>query len=174
MGYPSTVDAGGVAPLIIEPNELLAAASLTTTLATNTVYLWAFEVSATTVVTGIKYRMGATVTGTANMGIYAFNGSSSSLITGSDTGAHTNAASQDNSVTYGTAITLSPGQYLMALAPSNNTDTYFARTVGGTTLASRIRLATNALSAGALPPTTGALTTSSIGPICSLTIQGGL
>lgn len=139
-------------------------------LSANVVYLFAFEIQAPTVVTGGKWRMAVTVTGTTNIGIYTAAGN---LVSGSDSGAKTNVTNSDNSFTYVTAITLSPGQYLMALSPSNSTDTYQQRglTASATT---RYRTASNALSGGALPGVTGALTLPSLFPAFSLTIQGGI
>lgn len=158
-----------IAPAIIS-DEVASLAGSSTVLSANTVYLSAFELQAPTVVLGVKWIMVATATGKTNIGIYTLAGN---LVAGSDTGQQTNTASSDNSFTYGTSVLLSPGQYLMALAPSNSTDTYLVRAVTATG-ACRERRATNAMSAGALPSTTGAFVVTGNFPAYSLTIQGGL
>ena len=160
--YPPT-------PAIIS-DEVAALVGASTVLSANTVYLSAFELNAPTVVLGVRWVMVATVTGTTNIGIYTMAGN---LVSGSDTGARTNVASSDNTFTYATPVLLSPGQYLMALAPSNSTDTYLERAVTSTG-ACRERRATNALAAGALPATTGAFVITGNFPAYALTIQGGL
>lgn len=44
------------------------------TLTTNQVYLWCFETQAPIVLTGMRYKMGATATGTVDLGIYDVSG----------------------------------------------------------------------------------------------------
>ena len=159
-------------PAIISDESAALVGAITNTLAANTVYLYAFELQSPTVILGGKWHMGATVTGTANMGIYTLAGN---LVAGSDSGAITNVVSSDVSFTYGTPIVLSAGQYLMALAPSNSTDTYLSRSTASTMASTRARKATNVMASNALPSTTGAfVTTTANYPGCSLTVQGGL
>lgn len=171
MGYPSSVDTGYIAPAIVSNEGANLPGALTQALSANTVYLYTFELQAGITIVSATWHMGATVTGKTNMGIYTLAGS---LVAGSDTGQVTNVASSDNTFTYSTPILLSAGQYLMALAPNNSTDTYLARSSGANTAPYRGRKATNGLSAGALPSTTGILGTISTQPACSLNVQGGL
>lgn len=173
MGYPASVDTGQVQPSIIN-NEVAAYVGTSGLLVANTVYLFAFELQTQVTIIKARWRMAATTTGTTNMGIYTQNGAASALVSGSDTGAQTNAASADNNFTYATPILLSPGQYFMALAPSNSTDTYLTRGAAGTQGTSRARLATNALSAGVLPATTGTLLAAGTTPSMALIDSGGL
>src|SRR5260221_7439985 len=125
-----------IAPVIISDEPASMVAITTGVLVAFTVYLYAFELQSPVVVLGVKWGTGATHTGNTNMGIYTFAGN---LVAGSDTGAQVNGASVDNSFTYGSAIALSPGQYLMALAPSNSTDTYLLRSEAQTTATNRQR-----------------------------------
>jgi hypothetical protein len=171
MGYPSTVDAGGVPPSIISNDTSAYVGAVTKTETINTVNLWAFEIYATTVILGGSWYMGATVGGTSNMGIYTIGGA---IVPGSDSGAITNLVSQLNSFTYATPVVLSPGQYLMGIASSNGTDTYLGTGAAVVTKNLRARRATNVLAAGALPLTTGTLVNNANSIACSLIIQGGL
>lgn len=163
-----------VTPQFIGTEATGLAGALTILLTANTVYLYLFEVPPTGItIIGVKWRMGATATGTSNIGIYTYAGA---LVAGSDTGAQTNNANNSMSFTYGSAITLSSGSYFLALAPSNSTDTYEGITAptGGSIL-SRYRAATNALSGGALPATTGTILTAGTKiPGCALAISGGI
>lgn len=157
---------------IISNDAVSLNAVLTVTLGANIVYLYAFEIFAPTTFTGAKWRMGATTTGTTDVGIYDVNGNLQT-----HTGAITNTASTNMSQAFsGGNITLAPGLYFMALCPSNATDTYLgvASTTSKTTT-SRDRQATNSGTAGVLPATTGGYSdTPSAVPAMSLTISGGL
>jgi hypothetical protein len=161
-----------VAPWIISDEVAALAGVLTTLLAANVVYMYAFETLAPITITGAKWRMGATTTGTTDIGVYDSNGN---LL--GHTGATTNTASTNMSASLnGGNITLAPGQYFMALCPSNSTDTYLAiGSVAAATTPTRHRQATNTGTAGVLPGTTGGYAdTPSKTPAMSLTISGGL
>src|SRR5260221_14466166 len=113
MGYPSTVDTGQVQPQFIGTEPVGLAGALTILLTANQVYLFLYELSAQEIITGVKWRMGATTTGHPNMGIYTYAGS---LVSGSDTGAQLNIANTNQSFSFGAAITLVQGSYYIALA----------------------------------------------------------
>lgn len=170
MSYITTP---AVKPQFIGTEAISLAGGLTVTLTANQVYLYLFETPVPLTITGVKWRMGVTTTGHTNMGIYTYAGN---LVAGSDTGAQTNTASTSMSFTYGSAITLAPGSYFIALACDNATDTYEGITAptGGAILA-RTRAATNVLAAGALPATTGAIVTPGAKvPGCALQVSGGI
>jgi len=172
MGSPATVDSGGVTPAIIANDVTgLIAPNANKTFTANGVFLYAFEVYASTVILGGSWYSGATATGNTNMGIYTVAGN---LVSGSDSGAIANAASQIVSFTYTTPVTLSPGAYLMACSSSNGTDTYLGIGAPATDKNWRGRRTTNAMSAGALPLTTGTILSNANGFACSLTVQNGL
>src|SRR5258708_2705457 len=122
MGYPTTVDTGQVQPQIID-NEVASYTLNTSALSANTVYLWAFELLTNVTITGMRFRNGTTATGATNLGIYTAAGN---LIAGSDTGAQTDAVSTTKTATYGSPVVLGPGQYFLALACNNATDTFNA------------------------------------------------
>ena len=173
MGYPSTVDTGQVQPQFIGTEPVGLAGALTILLTANQVYLYLFELSAQEIITGAKWRMGATTTGHTNMGIYTYAGN---LVSGSDTGAQLNVANNSMAFTYATAITLGQGSYYIALACDNATDTFEGITAptGGSQI-SRHRAATNALAAGALPATTGTILTAGTKvPGAALQVSGGI
>jgi len=156
MGYPTSVDSGQVPPEIIAAEAIAVAGVITATITANAVYLYGFELAANVSIASVRWRMGATTTGHTNMGIYTYAGN---LVSGSDTGSQVNTLSALNSFSYATPIPLSPGQYFLALACDNSTDTYLALS-GATTFSesmTRHRVAANSLAAGALPLTTGAI-----------------
>ncbi len=161
-------------PQFIGTDSIGLAGALTILLTANQVYLYLFEVPPTGMtILGTKWRMGATIGGTTNMGIYTYAGN---LVAGSDTGAQTNTANSNMTFTYATAVFLPGGSYYIALAPSNATDTYEGITApAGGPILSRSRAATNVLAAGALPATTGAITTSGTKvPGAALQVSGGI
>src|SRR5260221_12935535 len=174
MGYPSTVDTGQVQPQFIGTEPVGLAGALTILLTANQVYLYLFEVPPTGItILGTKWRMGATIGGHTNMGIYTYAGN---LVAGSDTGAQLNVANNSMAFTYATAITLGQGSYYIALACDNATDTFEGITAptGGSQI-SRHRAATNALAAGALPATTGTILTAGTKvPGAALQVSGGI
>ena len=172
MPYPSSVDANQIQPWIISNDPASLAGAVTVTLVANQVYLYAFELPASVTFTGAKWRMGATATGTTDLGIYDANGN---LL--GHTGAITNTASTNMSNAFtGGNLQLAAGQYFMAMVPSNSTDTYLAAgsasTLTGTT---RFRSGTTAGTAGVLPNTTGGYTDAiSRAPAMALTNLNGL
>ncbi len=151
-------------PQFVGTEPVGVAGALTILLTANQVYLYLFEVPPTGMtILGTKWRMGATTTGHTSMGIYTYAGN---LVAGSNS----------QSFTYGTAVFLPAGSYYIALACDNATDTYEGITApsGGTQL-SRHRAATNALAAGALPATTGAILTAGTKvPGAALQVSGGI
>lgn len=158
------------APWIIS-SDAVAVSAATGTLAANVVYLYAFELAVQVTVTNMKVRITATATGTTDMGIYDVNGN---LLT--HTGAVTNTANttMTNALSGGN-FTLGPGQYFLALCPSNSTDTYQRVSPGNSySPVSRMRQATNAGSAGVLPATTGGNATSTTAPAFAALLVGGL
>lgn len=169
--FINSTASSGVPPAIVADDGSYLVAPTNSTLTANTVYLRAFVLSATTTITAASFRMGATIGGKTNMGIYTLSGT---LVSGSDTGQITNVASADNTFTYGTPITLTPGSYFIALSPSNSTDTYVSRAITAASKNSSYRQATNTLSGSALPSTTGTLGTTAVAPVCALYVQGGL
>lgn len=173
MGYPATVDSGAIAPAIICSEANTLAGGVTATLTINVPFLYAFEVTGQTLpVHQVRWRMGATTTGHSNMAIYTAAGT---LVPFSDTGAILNVANTTQTQTYGTDVSLPPGQYFLAIASDNGTDTY-----GGITGAvarigvSRHRIGTNLLSAGAMPATLGTISTSTNNPFVALIPTGSL
>ena len=172
MPYPSSVDANVATPAIISNEAIIYAASLTQTLTINVPFLYAFEISAYVTVTGMRWRNGATTTGTTNMALYTFTGN---LVSGSDTGAITNVASSAVNATYGTAVTLAPGQYYLALASSNGTDTYMAASLASSqSELSRARQGSNLLSSGVMPSTLGTIAFAAKEPAVTALVSGGL
>ncbi|SRR6266702_3361618 len=167
----SFISTPGVSPLIIAAEAASDISSLTVTVTANIVYLYAFEVQAPLSVASVRWGMGATATGTTNMGIYTAAGN---LVPGSDTTAKTNVASSTNINTYGTAVYLAPGQYYLALACSNATDTYNGKSLANAYSTSRHRRAANTVSVGALPSTTGAISTTTIALGVAAVPVGGL
>jgi hypothetical protein len=155
----SFISTPGVNPLIIASEASSDINSVAVVLSASVVYLYAFEVQAPLSIASVRWGMGATVTGTTNMGIYTAAGN---LVAGSDTTAKTNVASSTNVSTYGTPVYLPAGQYYLALACSNATDTYNGKTLSIAFSTSRHRRGANALAAGALPSTLGAISTTTI------------
>src|SRR5258708_19137172 len=140
-------------PQFVGTDPVGVAGALTILLTANQVYLYLFEVPPTgTTILGTKWRMGATIGGHTNMGIYTYAGN---LVAGSDSGAQLNVANNSQSFTYGTAVFFPASSHYIALACDNATDTYEGITApsGGTQL-SRHRAATQALPAGGEPTTT--------------------
>ena len=167
MGYPTTVDTGQVTPWLLGAPEINSAAS-NGVLAANSVYLYVFELMAPVTVTSMRWRMGATATGTSDLGIYDGNGN---LL--GHTGASTNTASTLMTVALtGGNLALSPGRYSLALCPSNATDTYFRANNMAQSVA-RCYIATNAGTAGVLPATTGAQTSTTACPVLAGIVSGG-
>jgi hypothetical protein len=160
-----------VMPAIITDDGAYIVAPTSTTVTANTLYMRAFTVFSTTIVVAAGWNMGATATGKTNIAIYTLAGN---LVSGSDTGQVSNVANSDVKSTYATAVTLAPGQYFVAFASSNSTDTYLARGSNADSKSSSYRVATNAVSAGAMPSTTGTLNLSGIAPVVSLYTQNGL
>lgn len=173
MGYPSTVDSNAVAPMIIASEANTLAGGVAATLTINVPFLYAFEVTGQTLqVHQVRWRMGATTTGHTNMAIYTAAGA---IVAGSDTGAILNVANTTHTPAYTNDVSLPPGQYYLAIASDNGTDTY-----GGITGAvarigvSRHRIGTNLLAAGAMPATLGAISTSTNNPFVALIPAGSL
>lgn len=160
-------------PMIIPSEAAAVGGGVTSTITINVPFLYAFEVSGQSLlIHQVRWRMGATATGHTNMAIYTATGN---LVAGSDTGSIANAANTTFTQAYGTDVSLAPGQYWMALASDNGTDTYggisglLAR-IGST----RHRQGTNLLAAGAMPSTLGAITTSTNNPFMALIPTGSL
>src|SRR5258707_3551851 len=121
------------APQFIGTEAVGVAGALTILLTANQVYLYLFEVPPTGMtILGTKWRMGATIGGHTNMGIYTYAGN---LVSGSDTGAQLNVANNSQSFTYGTAVFLPAGSYYISLAWDNPTvtDQGITEPSGGTT-----------------------------------------
>ncbi len=165
-------------PLIIATEVSALAGVATDTLSALTVYLYAFELATATTFSGVKYRTGTTATGSADAGVYSFAGTLLANI-----GGLANVASTSVSQAFtGGNLTLQPGQYFMAFASQNATDTYVGinAPVAGGTIESRYRFATNAatvpVSVVVLPSTTGAILNPSATklPSFSLTVVGGI
>lgn len=168
MSYISTPI---IAPLIIASEAATEVQALTVTLATGVEYLYAFKIDTPVSVTAIRWDMGATATGKTNAGIYTFAGA---LVAGSDSGQVVNSASATNTFSYGTPVYLPPGQYFMAIACTNNTDTYAGKILTNAYSTSNHRRATNSVSGTALNNVTGGYTTTTICIACSLVLSGGL
>src|SRR5215469_8117064 len=139
-------------PLIIADEVISITGVATSTLTANAVYLYAFELNTPTTFSGAKWRMGATTTGTTDIGIYDFaTGTKQASL-----GATTNTASTNMSANFsGGNITLPAGQYFMAMTLSNSTDTAVTTGVSNPGIQSRIRQATNNATSGVLPSTLG-------------------
>lgn len=156
MSYASTVDAGVITPAIIATDAAISG-GITTTCTINVPFLYAFEVpqGQTWIIHQVRWHMGATTTGHTNMAIYTAAGN---LVAGSDTGSIVNSANTTQTPAYGTDVLLGAGQYYMALASDNGTDTYAGHgTLANLSPISRYRIGTNLLSGGAMPATLGAI-----------------
>lgn len=150
-------------------SDALAYNAASGVLVANTVYLLTFELNASTTILSVGYRMGATVTGTTDVGIYDVNGN---LL--GHSGAITNVANATAKNALTSALSLSPGLYSAALCTSNGTDTYFrVSNTAGESL-SRERIAVNTGTAGVLPATTGGVTITANAPAIIAVVQGGL
>ena len=174
MGYPSTVDSGGVVPEYLGPDVAAMNGAQNQTISQNTVFLYEVELQAPCIVTGFRYRAGNAATGHVNGAIYTAAGN---IVAGSDTGQIANTSTTTNvSFTYPNPISLSPGVYFVAFASDSTTDTFIAlSSQTGGQLLSRARQATNALAAGAMPLTTGTLVTSGTKmPAYSFPLSGGI
>lgn len=160
-------------PLIVAGNEAIAVSgsAASAVLATNVVYLSAFELLVATTFSGGKWRVGTTATGTADLGIYSFAGS---LL--ANLGGVANVASSPMSQAFsGGNITLPPGQYFAAFCVSNNTDNIWSLGVGNGAVYSRSRQAINSATAGVLPSATGGYSDTPVRfPAFALTVVGGL
>lgn len=173
MSSPASVDTGGVTPWLLY-NEGVAAGSGSGVLVANTVYLWAFtlrSIDMPITITGMRWKVTATATGTTDVGIYDSGGN---LLT--HTGAIANTANSTNSANFASALMLSPGRYYMACCPSNSTDTYSRAVLlmAGSNADTPSLTATNAGVAGVLQPTTGGTSASANQPVMSCILSGGL
>ncbi len=175
MSYPGTVDAGGVPPWIVDGGTQLAG-NANAALSANTVYLWAFELSDSTTLGGMRWRMAATATGKTDAGIYDASGTLLASI-----GATANSANVDNTAAFSAGnITLAKGRYLLALTPGNGTDTYERASnlqVAASNIITRALTATNTstgTTTPALPPTTGTFVIATLTPTISAYVVGGL
>jgi hypothetical protein len=161
-----------IAPLIICSEAANDVQSLTVTVSTGIEYLYAFKTDTPISVTAIRWDMGATATGKTNAGIYTLAGA---LVTGSDSGQQVNTASATNTFSYGgSPVYLPPGQYFIAIACTNGTDTYSGKTLANAYSTSNHRRATNSVSGTALNAATGGYTTTTVCIACSLVLSGGL
>ncbi len=158
-------------PWIISNDAAAIGGATSTTLVAEAVYLYAFEIDSTITITGGKWRTGTTAAGTCDVGVYDMNGN---LL--GHTGQVSNIVSTNMSAALLVNVTLSPGQYFMALWASVATDDYLGISSTGTFASeSRNRIATNATSATGLPATTGGYADNPTRiPAMSLTIAGGL
>lgn len=136
-------------------------------------YLYAFEVSGNSLtIHQVRFRIGATATGSTNMAIYTAAGN---LVSGSDTGALSNSQNTTVTQAYATDITLFPGAYWIAIACTNTTDTYGGITgITARIAGTRHRIGTNVLAAGAMPATLGTITTAANAPFVALIPTGSL
>ncbi len=168
MGYPASIDTGQVQPWMIDMGAFDANSS-SGVLAANNVYLYAFELTANVIITGMRWRMAVTVTGTTDMGIYDASGN---LL--AHTGVQTNVASTVMTANFASPLVLSPGRYYMALCPSNASDTYFRNAaLGAGNAITRSYQGATAGTAGVLPNTTGAITFIQTFPVMAALISGG-
>ena len=140
-------------PMLPKPwilNETVNAAGTATALTANTVYLIPVEVTAPCTMTGIRVKVG-TATGTSDAGVYDANGN---LL--GHSGAIANSVGNN---TFAVPVALSAGRYILAITPSNSTDTYQINGGINAGLGTGYT-ATNAATAGVLPNTTGTLVAS--------------
>lgn len=161
------------APMIISSEANTLAGGVLATLTINVPFLYAFEVSGQSLlIHQVRWRMGATTTGHTNMAIYTAAGA---LVAGSDTGSILNVANSTQTQAYSTDVSLPPGQYFIAIASDNGTDTYGGITGAAARIAvSRHRIGTNLLATGAMPPTLGSISTSTNNPFMALIPTGSL
>lgn len=172
MGYPSTVDAGGVAQYLGVDIAAMAGAQ-NVVLSAGSIYCYEFELRDSVIVTGLKYRAGNVAAGHVNAAIYTQAGN---IVSGSDTGSITNNSTTTNvSFSYPTSFMLGPGVYWLAFAADSSTDTFIVLSpqTGGS-LMSKARIATNTLAAGAMPLTLGALSSVVKMPAFSFPLSGGI
>lgn len=160
-------------PLIISDEALMSSSIITTTLAANTVYLYAFELAVPTAFSGGKWEMGATSTGVSDIGIYDVATGSLQVHLAS---AFSNVLNSQNVASFAATFTCPPGQWWMAFATSLGTDNVRAAApTASTVLESRARKATNGATIGVLPPTLGAiLAPTGKHPAVMLTVVGGI
>ncbi len=169
MSYPSSIDTGQVQPWMIDQGIGTDATSASGVLAANNVYLFPFELSVGVTITGMRWRMAVTVTGTTDMGIYDASGN---LL--AHTGVQTNVASNVNSANFASPLNLGPGRYYLALCPSNATDTYFRNAaLGAANAIVRAYQGATAGTAGVLPNTTGAISFIQTFPDMAALVSGG-
>ena len=170
MSYASTVDTGQVQPWVIDMGMGADGSAASGTLTANTVYMFPFELLANVTITGMRWRMFVTVTGTTDIGIYDSGGN---LL--AHTGTQVNAASQVQSANFASVLALSPGRYYMALCPSNSTDTYGrVGSMGPNFSIARNYTGATAGSSGVLPASAGALSTSAAMPVMEAIVSGGV
>ena len=125
MGYPTTVDSGGVQPWSLYADDNAYSSTTTTG---GAIYIVGVVLYAPVVVTGMKCRMGSTAAGNIDMGIYDvnFNVLANKGATGSL------SASAVNTLTFANALSLSPGRYWLAWVDSAGSDTVAQATAGST------------------------------------------
>lgn len=152
-------------PAIVDAD--IAVGTAAAALTANQVYLYAFEINGPCTADAGRWKMGATVTGTTDMGVYNAAGA---LL--AHTGAVVNVANTNMSANFLSSVTLAPGRYFLALCPSNGTDTYNRASAVGTGI-SRTCQATNAGTAGVLPSTTGTILQNGTCPVMAMHIVGG-
>ncbi len=135
-------------------NETIITVGSSVLLVANTVYLIPVEVTGYCVATGIRFKT-TIATGTSDVGIYDVNGN---LLGHSGATANAVATSTFNFIS---PIPLSPGRYMLAITPSNSSDSYSSHSGNNAGLADTYT-ATNAATAGVLPNTTGGMTANSV------------
>lgn len=172
MPYPSTVDANQVQEWMLGSDALeMGAGGTTGAVTANQVYLVAVEVRGMTTIANMRTHVGTTATGHTDMGIYDANGN---LLV--HTGAVTNVASTANTnPLIGGNYTLAIGNYYIAFACDNSTDTYSRMgTLNVPGALSTVRFATNTATSGVLPSTLGTILapTSAIPVWCAIAVNG--
>lgn len=136
-------------------NDTIITVGTAATLVANTVYLIPVEVTGQCVATGIRFRT-VVATGTSDVGLYDVNGN---LL--GHSGATANVASTTQTFNFTSPIPLSPGRYMLAITPSNSTDTFSTHSGNNAGLADSYT-ATTAATAGVLPNSTGGMSANSI------------
>lgn len=174
MGYPTSVDTGIIQPLTLHDYDLGSGGSAALT--ANTAYLVGCTIYAPVTLTGIRIRCASGGSGHYDVGLYDSTGTNrapGNLLTHAASTA-TSLATSTATLTpalIGGNITLSPGNYWLALWVDNATDTFVR-----VSLNSGMLIAQSGGSSGPLPAAASSLTSLAnvgIQPYITGIISGG-
>lgn len=170
-------DGGYMFPLDADPVSVQGTATVIGPTGANQVIVWMFVCKKTITIRKVTFQNGTIVVAgsTANFGIYDINGNK--LI---DSGSFSTATATQTLVnTLGSPVTLYAGTLYYYAEAATNTTTTSANNVAYSNAANllliknvmRHGVATNLLSAGALPPTLGSLSTNGVRTPCAVLFE---